>query len=54
MSMTMRVLLAVGILALDFVVFFLPISALFLVYVILFNPPWVRSFLDRLDENPIP
>lgn len=51
MSMTTRVLLAIGILALDFVVFFLPVSALFLAYVILFNPPWVRQFLDRLNES---
>ena len=51
MNMTMRVILALGILAVDLVVFFIPISALFLMYVILFNPPWVREFLNRLDEN---
>ena len=51
MSMTMRVILAVAILAVDLVIFFIPASALFLVYVILFNPPWVREFLDRLNEG---
>ena len=51
MSMTMRVVLAIAILAIDLVIFFIPAAALFLVYVILFNPPWVRAFLDRLDEK---
>jgi hypothetical protein len=51
MSMTMRVILALGILAIDLVIFFIPVSALFLIYVILFNPPWVRAFLNRLDGN---
>jgi hypothetical protein len=51
MSRTNRILIAVGIILLDLVVFFLPLSALFLAYVVLYNPPWVKDFLERLDET---
>jgi hypothetical protein len=30
-------------------VFFLPLTAFFLIYILMFNPPWFRKFLDRLD-----
>ncbi|MFH1137413.1 MAG: hypothetical protein V1816_15200 [Pseudomonadota bacterium] len=49
MNMTYRVLLALGILAVDLAVFFIPLSAVFLVYIILFNPPWFRDFINNLD-----
>lgn len=49
MTMTNRILLSVGILAVDLLVFFLPLTALFLIYILLANPPWFREFLDRLD-----
>ncbi len=49
MSMMQRVLLAVGILVLDIVVFFLPLTAIFLAYVLVFNPPWFRTFMNNLD-----
>ena len=48
MSMTNRILLCLGILALDLIVFFLPLTALFLIYILIFNPPWFRGFLDSL------
>jgi hypothetical protein len=32
-------------------VFFLPLSGLFLAYVIVVNPPCVRRFLDSLDGS---
>ena len=54
MGMSYRILLAVGILLLDAVTFFLPLSACFLAYVFLFNPPWYRNFLDRLDQPSHP
>jgi hypothetical protein len=48
--MTKRILLSVGILLVDLAVFALPLTALFLIYILIWNPPWFRNFLDRLDE----
>jgi hypothetical protein len=39
-------ILALAIVLVDWAVFFLPLAALFVAYVIVVNPPWVRSFLD--------
>jgi hypothetical protein len=50
MPMFQRILLAAGVLLLDLLIFFLPLTAVFLAYVILVNPPWVRLFLERLDR----
>lgn len=50
MSKTQRILICVIILLLDLVVFFLPLTAIFFVYVILQNPPWFREFLQQLDQ----
>lgn len=50
MTMTKRILLCLGILAVELVLFFLPLAAFFLIYIILFNPPWFREFLDNLDK----
>jgi len=44
--------LAIGILLVDLIVFFLPLTALFLIYILLFNPPWFRDFLNKLDVTP--
>jgi hypothetical protein len=49
MGMTQRVLLAAGILIVDLALFFIPLSALLLAWVIIFNPPWVREFINKLD-----
>jgi hypothetical protein len=51
MKMTHRVLIALGVVALDFVVFFLPLSALFLAYVFISNPPWFRELINSLDAD---
>ena len=51
MKMTHRVLLALGVLALDLVVFFLPLTALFLAYVFIYNPPWFRELINSLDAE---
>lgn len=51
MSFGQRVLLAIGILLIDLVVFFLPLTALFLAYVILTNPAWFREFLQKLNHT---
>ena len=50
MTMNKRILICVGILSVDLAVFFLPLTALFLVYILIVNPPWFRDFLNRLDE----
>jgi hypothetical protein len=51
MPMSQRVLLAVGILAVDLVLFFVPLTALFLVYILICNPPWFTAFLRGLDRD---
>ena len=51
MSFTQRVLLSIGILLIDLIVFFLPLTALFLVYIILANPVWFREFLQDLNQT---
>lgn len=50
MDMSKRVLLCLGILAIDLLIFFLPLTALFLIYILLYNPPWFRDFLNNLDN----
>lgn len=50
--MTNRILLSLGILLVDLLIFFLPLTALFLIYILLYNPPWFRGFLDNLDKRP--
>jgi hypothetical protein len=49
MSLQKRLLLAFGIIMLDLVFFFLPLTAFFLAYVIIYNPPWVKYLLERLE-----
>jgi hypothetical protein len=51
MSFTQRLLLSIGILLIDLIVFFLPLTALFLVYIILANPIWFREFLQDLNQT---
>ena len=51
MSMTYRVLICIGILLLDLIVFYIPLTALFLIYILLVNPPWFREFLQQIDQT---
>jgi hypothetical protein len=51
MSMINRVLMALGVVALDLVVFVVPLTALFLAYILVYNPPWFREFLNNLDTG---
>jgi hypothetical protein len=51
MSMINRVLMALGVVALDLVVFVVPLTALFLAYILIYNPPWFREFLNNLDTG---
>ena len=48
--MAKRILLCIGILLVDLAVFALPLTALFLIYILIINPPWFKDFLNRLDE----
>lgn len=50
MTMSKRILIGAGILLLDLAVFFLPLTAFFLIYILLVNPPWFRDFLNDLDK----
>jgi hypothetical protein len=50
-SHSSRLVLALIIVIVDWAVFFLPLSALFIAYVITTNPPWVRDFLKGLDAG---
>lgn len=52
MSQLTRLLLALVIVVVDAAIFFVPLAALFVAYVIVANPPWVRDFLDGLDAPP--
>jgi hypothetical protein len=51
MKMTHRVLLALGVIAVDLVVFLLPLTALFLAYILVYNPPWFRELINSLDAG---
>ena len=51
MSFGQRIILSVGILLIDLIVFFLPLTDLFLVYIILANPDWFREFLQKLNHT---
>lgn len=51
MNMVNRVLLALGVVVLDLVVFFVPLTAVFLAYILIYNPPWFREFLNTLDRG---
>ena len=54
MTLSQRLLLAAGIVALDLVLFVLPLTAIFLAYIVLQNPPWFRRFLDDLGPPVMP
>jgi len=49
MDMKKRIMIAVAILLVDSIFFFLPLTAVFLAYIIIFNPPWFRDFFNRLN-----
>jgi hypothetical protein len=50
MKMWKRLLLVAVLLALHYLLIFLPLAELFIVYIILANPRWFRKFLDNLDK----
>lgn len=48
MELGQRILLAAFLLIIDMVVFFIPLTAILLAYVIIFNPRWARDFINDL------
>jgi len=50
MSLQKRIIIAIGIILVDLGIFFLPLTAFFLAYVIIYNPPWVKAFLEKLGS----
>ena len=51
MSTTARIFLSIAIIVIDWFIFVLPLTALFLVYIIWVNPRWFREFLDILKNK---
>lgn len=51
---TTRVVLCILLLAIHYFLLFLPVSELFLIYILLFNPPWFRAFLNRAAPREEP
>lgn len=47
MSMTNRLIICAGILLVDILVFFVPLTAFFLIYILVANPLWFRQFLEK-------
>ena len=51
MRITYRLLICSGILLVDLLIFFLPLSAFFIVYILLVNPPWFIEFLQHINQT---
>jgi len=54
MSMIQRFLLAIVVVAVDLAVFFLPLTAFFMAYILIANPHWFRIFLEGLNPADRP
>jgi hypothetical protein len=50
MTKNKKILLSMAIMGVDLAVFFLPLTAIFLIYILMVNPPWFRDFLNTLDS----
>lgn len=51
MKLIERIVLAVMILVIDLAVFFVPLSALLLVFVVIFKPQWFKKVVDKVYED---
>jgi len=51
MTMKYRILIALGILLVDFAAVVVPLTAIFLSYIVIYNPPWFRKFLNDMDDT---
>ena len=52
MKFTERLFFALIILLFDFAVFFLPLAAILVAYVLLARPPWFPGWVERVYRNP--
>jgi hypothetical protein len=50
MNIYLRIIISVAILIIHFVGFFLPLTEVFVIYILLVNPAWFRNFLNNLDK----
>ena len=50
--MTERLIFAVAIVVIDALLFVIPVAGLFVAYVIVARPPWVREWLEALYAKP--
>ena len=51
MSMGYRILISIGLLVLHYVGIIFPLTELFLIYIIIFNPRWFRDFLNNMAQE---
>lgn len=48
MNIFYRLLICLGLVALHYIGFILPLTEIFVIYILLFNPRWFRDFLNGL------
>lgn len=51
MRIAYRIIVAILLIMLDAAVFYLPLTAMFLAYILIWNPFWFRDFLNNSDKN---
>lgn len=51
-AVTERLIFAVAIVVIDALLFVIPVAGLFVAYVIVARPPWVREWLEALYAKP--
>lgn len=50
-SLSSRLVLAIGIVLVDVLVFVVPITGLFAAYILFARPPWFRQWVDELYKE---
>ena len=53
MSKTTRILIALAVILLDSLIFFIPVSAFFLAYIIIFSPPWFINYIENQNDSKV-
>jgi hypothetical protein len=51
MSIYVRIIISVAIIILHFVGFLLPLTEVFIIYILLANPEWFRNYLNNFAEE---
>lgn len=54
MRVAYRIVLALLILIVDAAVFYLPLAAFLLAYILIWNPAWFRDFLNNFEKKDGP